>query len=166
MNYSIINDCDFTNGEGVRVSIFVSGCNHHCKGCFNEKTWDFNYGKVFTLQEENNIINLLNKNYITGFSILGGEPLDLKNISCILNLCKRIKKEFPQKDIWCWTGFLYGELISRDDTTRELLNYIDVLVDGKFILELRDVSLQFRGSLNQRIIDVRKSLIHNKITIR
>ena len=163
MNYADIKKIDVANGEGVRVSVFVSGCNHHCKGCFNQCAWDFNYGKKFTEKEEQQIIDYMNHDYISGLSILGGEPLEPKNQEGLLPLVKKVKEKFPNKDIWCYTGFdfekdVVGKMAKNNETTRELLKYIDIIVDGKFEEDKKDLKLQFRGSSNQKIVDVKKSL--------
>ena len=163
MNYADIKKIDVANGEGVRVSVFVSGCNHHCKGCFNECARDFNYGKKFTEKEEQQIIDYMNHDYISGLSLLGGEPLELKNQEGLLPLVKKVKEKFPDKDIWCYTGFdfekdVVKKMAKNNDTTKELLKYIDVIVDGKFEEDKKDLKLQFRGSSNQKIVNVKKSL--------
>ena len=163
MNYADIKKIDVANGEGVRVSVFVSGCNHHCKGCFNQCAWDFNYGKKFTEKEEQQIIDYMNHDYISGLSLLGGEPLEPKNQEGLLPLVKKEKEKFPDKNIWCYTGFdfekdVVGKMAKNNETTRELLKYIDIIVDGKFEEDKKDLKLQFRGSSNQKIVDVKKSL--------
>ena len=163
MNYADIKKIDVANGEGVRVSVFVSGCNHHCKGCFNQCAWDFNYGKKFTEKEEQQIIDYMNHDYISGLSLLGGEPLEPKNQEGLLPLVKKVKEKFPNKNIWCYTGFdfekdVVGKMVKNNETTRELLKYIDIIVDGKFEEDKKDLKLQFRGSSNQKIVDVKKSL--------
>lgn len=163
MNYADIKKIDVSNGEGVRVSVFVSGCNHHCKGCFNQCAWDFNYGKKFTEKEEQQIIDYMNHDYISGLSLLGGEPLEPKNQEGLLPLVKKVKGKFPNKNIWCYTGFdfekdVVGKMAKNNETTRELLKYIDIIVDGKFEEDKKDLKLQFRGSSNQKIVDVKKSL--------
>lgn len=163
MNYADIKKIDVANGEGVRVSVFVSGCNHHCKGCFNQCAWDFNYGKEFSEKEEQQIIDYMNHDYISGLSLLGGEPLEPKNQEGLLPLVKKVKEKFPNKDIWCYTGFdfekdVVGKMAKNNETTRELLKYIDIIVDGKFEEDKKDLKLQFRGSSNQKIVDVKKSL--------
>ena len=163
MNYADIKKIDVANGEGVRVSVFVSGCNHHCKGCFNQCAWDFNYGKEFSEKEEQQIIEYMNHDYISGLSLLGGEPLEPKNQEGLLPLVKKVKEKFPDKNIWCYTGFdfekdVVGKMAKNNETTRELLKYIDVIVDGKFEEDKRNLKLQFRGSSNQKIVDVKKSL--------
>ncbi len=163
MNYADIKKIDVANGEGVRVSVFVSGCNHHCKGCFNQCAWDFNYGKKFTEKEEQQIIDYMNHDYISGLSLLGGEPLEPKNQEGLLPLVKKVKEKFPNKNIWCYTGFdfekdVVEKMAKNNETTRELLKYIDIIVDGKFEEDKKDLKLQFRGSSNQKIVDVKKSL--------
>ena len=168
MNYADIKKIDVANGEGVRVSVFVSGCNHHCKGCFNQCAWDFNYGKKFTEKEEQQIIDYMNHDYISGLSLLGGEPLEPKNQEGLLPLVKKVKEKFPNKDIWCYTGFdfekdVVGKMAKNNETTRELLKYIDIIVDGKFEEDKKDLKLQFRGSSNQKIVDVKKSLQTGKV---
>ena len=153
MNYMRILDCDIANGPGWRISLFVSGCTIHCKGCFNQHTWDFCAGKPYTKHTEDKIIELLNRPYIRGLSILGGNPTEPQNEEELVKLCKRIKAELPDKDIWVWSGSTYEELLAKDD---ELIKVADVLVDGPFIEELKDVTLRFRGSSNQRIIELYK----------
>ncbi len=170
MNYATIKYCDIANGLGVRTSLFVSGCTHMCKGCFKSEAWDFNYGKPFTSQVEDEIINSLKPDFIDGLSLLGGEPFEPKNQQALLPFLQRVKKEFPNKDIWCYTGYLFDEELlkgsrAKTEYTYEMLKCIDVLVDGRFIEELKDISLEFRGSSNQRIIDVKKSLKENKVII-
>lgn len=170
MKYAKIKKCDVANGPGVRVSLFVSGCNHHCKNCFNREAWDFNYGKEFTEDEQNEIIEDLKPEYITGLSLLGGEPFERTNQEGLVPLLKKVKEKYPNKKIWCYTGFTFdnqiiGEMIKKEGrkTTKEMLENIDYIVDGKFIEELKDPKLRFKGSSNQRIIDVKKSLRENKI---
>ena len=170
MNYAEIKPCDIANGIGVRVSIFVSGCTHHCKGCFNEITWDFNYGKKFTVNTISNILELLNKSYISGLSILGGEPFEHNNQIALLPLLKEIKTRFPQKDIWCYTGYDYEKdlletMCPKWEETRQMLSYIDILIDGEFIEAKKDLALRFRGSSNQRIIKVQESLASNQVIL-
>lgn len=162
MNYGNIKECDIANGPGVRVSLFVSGCRHHCKGCFNKETWDFQYGNPYTEETEENIIKLLQADYIQGISLLGGEPFEPENQHELVKLLRRVKKSYPKKDIWCYSGYLYdvdmipgGRVYT--DVTEEMLSYLDVLVDGQFVEAQKDVTLHFRGSRNQRIIDVKKS---------
>lgn len=160
MNYMRILDCDIANGPGWRISLFVSGCTIHCKGCFNQHTWDFCSGKPFTKETENKILELLNRPYIRGLSILGGNPTEPQNEEELVKLCKRVKEELPNKDIWVWSGSTYEELLARGS---KLLDVCDVLVDGPFIEEFRDVTLKFRGSSNQKLIDLKKSKKCGKI---
>ena len=170
MNYGEIKNYDIANGEGVRVSLFVSGCTHHCKNCFNPETWNFEYGKPFTKETENYIIECLSPSYIDGLSLLGGEPFEPDNQKVLLPFLRRVKNDLPNKTIWCYTGYLFDkELLSesraRCEFTDEMLSLIDVLVDGEFIQDLYDISLAFRGSSNQRIIDVQKSLESGEIKL-
>lgn len=163
MNYGEIKNCDIADGEGVRVSLFVSGCTHHCKGCFNPMTWDFDYGQPFTQTTEEELIRLLQPSYIDGLTLLGGEPLEPENQRALLPFVRRVREAYPEKNIWCYTGYtLESDLLSdsraRCEVTDELLSMIDVLVDGEFVLELKNISLAFRGSENQRIIDLKESL--------
>lgn len=163
MNYGEIKNYDIANGEGVRVSLFVSGCTHHCKNCFNPETWSFEYGKPFTKETEDYIIECLSPDYIDGLSLLGGEPFEPQNQEALLPFLRKVKNELPNKNIWCYTGYLFDrELLSesraRCEFTDEMLSLIDVLVDGEFVQAMHDISLAFRGSSNQRIIDVQKSL--------
>ena len=146
MNYIGLNKYDTANGEGIRVSLFVSGCTLYCKGCFNKESWNFKAGKEFTKYVKEEIINELKNPWISGFSLLGGDPLEPKLHDEVLDLVKSIKMEIPNKDIWLWTGRLY-----EDEKDNEILEYIDVLIDGPFIQELADKNLQYRGSSNQRI---------------
>ncbi len=168
MNYSAIKKCDVANGPGVRVSLFVSGCTHHCKDCFNKETWDFNFGEEFTKEQEDQIIKLLEPSYIKGFSLLGGEPFEVCNQRVLVGLLKRIKETYPQKTVWCYTGYLLDDELlqesrARCEVTDEMLSYIDILVDGEFKAELKDLRLRFRGSSNQRIIDVKNTLAGDEI---
>ena len=170
MNYANIKFNDIANGEGVRVSLFVSGCTHHCKNCFNPETWDFNYGKIFTEEVQNSIIKELSHDHYNGLTLLGGEPMEPANQKGLLNFVKRVKETYPNKTIWCYSGYLFDtELLSPSRAhcpwTRELLSYIDILVDGEFKEELKDITLRFKGSSNQRIIDVQKSLKENEVIL-
>ncbi len=170
MNYATIKKHDIANGPGVRVSLFVSGCSHHCPGCFNPETWDFNYGKPFDSDAINEVLQAMEPSYIHGFSLLGGEPFELKNQQGVLPLLKEIKSKFPNKDIWCYTGYdfekdILENMASAWDETTEMLSYIDILVDGEFVEAKKDVSLRFRGSSNQRIIDVKESLKQKNIIL-
>lgn len=163
MNYAVIKKFDIANGPGVRVSLFVSGCRHRCKNCFNSEAWDFSYGSEFTDDTAEEIISALKPAHIQGFSLLGGEPFEPENQKGICRLLKEIRRRLPDKDIWCYTGFLYDTqllagTVGNADTVKEILSNIDVLVDGKFVEELKSPDLIFRGSSNQRIIDVKKSL--------
>ncbi|MGN0442541.1 MAG: anaerobic ribonucleoside-triphosphate reductase activating protein [Acutalibacteraceae bacterium] len=163
MNYASIKPVDVANGTGVRVSLFVSGCTHRCKGCFNSEAWDFDYGNLYTEETQKYILSCLDKTYIRGLSLLGGEPFDPHNQDTLIKLLKEVKEKFPQKDIWCYTGYdfdkdLKGEFAEQNKSTSELLSMIDILVDGEFVLALKNPSLKFRGSSNQRIIDVQASL--------
>ena len=163
MNYGEIKTCDIANGEGVRVSLFVSGCTHHCKNCFNDVAWDFGYGKPFTEETEEMLLEALEPDYVDGLSLLGGEPFEPENQRALLPFLKKVRERFPKKNIWCYTGYLFdkellGESRARCECTDEMLTLIDVLVDGEFVQELYSVALAFRGSENQRIIDVKKSL--------
>ena len=163
MYYGEIKKCDIANGEGVRVSLFVSGCTHHCPGCFNEATWDFHYGKEFTEETEKELLDALEPSYINGLSLLGGEPFEPENQKALVPFLRKVKERYPGKNIWCYSGYLYdSQLLSesraRCEYTDEMLSMIDVLVDGRFVESLKDITLVFRGSSNQRIIDVKKSL--------
>ena len=170
MNYGTIKNCDIANGTGVRVSLFVSGCTHHCKDCFNPETWNFNYGTPYTKDTENYIIELLKPDYIKGLTLLGGEPMEESNQAELVNLLRRVKSELPQKNIWCYSGYTFDtDLIQGGKAhfqyTDEILSYIDVLVDGEFKTDLKNLNLKFRGSSNQRVIDVKESLKNNKIVL-
>ena len=167
MNYAKIKYHDVANGPGVRVSIFVSGCNHHCKGCFNKETWDFNYGEPFTKKEIDLIIEALKPNYISGLSVIGGEPFELVNQEGLLPLLKKVREVYQDtKSIWAYSGFTYEELLKmKNPNTLEILNIIDVLVDGKFVESLKDPLLYFRGSSNQRIIDMKKTRKNKKVIL-
>ena len=157
MNYAEIKYCDVANGPGVRTSLFVSGCSHHCPGCFNEIAWDFNYGKPFTQDTIDSIIESLKPDYIQGLTLLGGKPFEYSNQKGLLPLVRQVREVLPQKDIWCFTGFLFDKDIIENmckkwKETNELLSYIDVLVDGRFVEELKNLNLKFKGSENQRTI--------------
>ena len=165
MKYSKIRKMDISNGEGVRVSLFVQGCSFHCKNCFNQETWDFNGGKEFTTAEAQKIIELANKDYIAGLSVLGGEPLHPNNIESVSMLCEYFKFKHPEKSIWVWTGFKYEDIIKMENNYN-IFNYIDVLVDGQFEEDKKDLTLKWRGSSNQRVIDCKKSLAENKIILK
>ena len=157
MNYANIKTYSIENGTGVRVSLFVSGCTHHCKGCFNEEAWDFNYGKPFTSEVEDRILESLKPSYIAGLTLLGGEPFEPANQRALVPFLKRVREQLPDKNIWCYSGYLYDVDMQpggkvHTDVTDEILSYIDVLVDGEFVEELKDITLLFRGSRNQRLI--------------
>lgn len=163
MNYAEIKYCDIANGPGVRTSLFVSGCTHHCPGCFNEIAWDFEHGKPFTQETIDAILASLEPGYIAGLTLLGGEPFEYANQQGLLPLLQQTKSRFPQKNIWCFTGYLFDkdiceQMCEKWDVTREMLSYIDVLVDGKFMQELKSLNLKFKGSSNQRTILVQESL--------
>ena len=160
MNYAQILDCDVANGLGWRISLFVSGCSLHCPGCFNSQAWDFHYGKPFTKEAQDKIIELLTPDYVRGLSLLGGNPTELSNEKDLVPFVKRVKMERPVKDIWMWSGHTWEQLVERND---ELLPLCDVVIEGPFIQEKKDLTLAFRGSSNQRIIDVKKSLESGKI---
>lgn len=172
MNYATIKKCDIANGEGVRVSLFVSGCTHHCKNCFNEVAWDFSYGEPFTASTEEEIFAELEHGYVNGLSLLGGEPFEPQNQRALLPFVKRVREKFPKKNIWCYTGFVFDEKTGllkerakNTECTAELIRNLDVLVDGPFVDELKDISLVFRGSSNQRVIDVQKTLQSGQIVL-
>lgn len=168
MNYADIKTIDIQDGTGVRVSIYVSGCHFHCKGCHNKEAWDFNYGKKFEDSTIDYIIDLLKPSYIAGLSILGGEPLELVNQQGLLPLVKKVKEIYPDKTIWCYTGYdfekdVYGKMYKEYSYTKEFLQKIDIMVDGEFIEENKLVDLKFRGSTNQRKIDVQASLKNESV---
>ncbi len=170
MNYATIKNCDIANGPGVRVSLFVSGCTHRCKGCFNEVAWDFNYGKPFTQETIDEILKMLEPEHIKGITLLGGEPFEPQNQPALLDLLRQIRKKYPQKSIWAFTGYLFDKDILSGrlgpwEITKEYISYLDVLVDGPFMIDKKDLSLRFRGSSNQRLIDVPASLRENKVVL-
>lgn len=159
MRYNLIRKMDISNGPGVRVSIFMQGCAFHCKNCFNPETWNFEGGKEFTDDTIEEVLDLCDKNYIKGLSILGGEPMHKNNIEATTKLAKSFKEKYPNKNVWVWSGFRFDE----DLKGKEVLNYIDVLVDGTYKDELHDPTLKWKGSSNQRVIDVQKSLKNNGV---
>ncbi len=168
MYYGEIKKCDIANGEGVRVSLFVSGCTHHCPGCFNQETWAFDYGRKYTDETQMEILDALSPSYINGLSLLGGEPFEPQNQKVLINLLKNVKALYPQKTVWCYSGYLFdrdllSESRARCEYTDEMLSMIDILVDGRFVETLKDIRLVFKGSTNQRIIDVPKSKVAGKI---
>ncbi len=170
MNYGTIKNCDIANGVGVRVSLFVSGCTHHCKECFQPETWDFAYGQPYTQETEDELLRLLAPSYIDGLSLLGGEPMEPQNQRELVKLLRRVKKELPEKNVWCYSGYtLETDLLTpsraRCEVTDELLSMIDILVDGEFVLAKKNISLSFRGSENQRIIDLRATLKSGKTVV-
>ena len=167
MNYADIKKVDVANGPGVRVSLFVSGCTHRCEACFNPETWDFDYGSPFGEAEADRILGLLAPEHIRGLSLLGGEPFEPANQGPVLELVERVRKELPHKTIWCYSGFLFEELATGrgGDYSRALLEKLDVLVDGPFVLARKDLGLRFRGSSNQRIVDVPASLAAGEVRL-
>lgn len=170
MNYAAIKNNDIANGPGVRVSLFVSGCTHRCPGCFNSETWDFNYGKPFTQKTIDEIIAMLAPTHIKGITILGGEPFETENQPAVVELLRQVKKIYPQKSVWAFSGYLFDrDIMARRlgdwKITEELLRYLDVLVDGPFVKSQKDLTLRFRGSSNQRLIDVQASLSSDSIVL-
>lgn len=170
MNYATIKNCDIANGPGVRVSLFVSGCTHHCKGCFNQEAWDFHYGKPFTQETIDRILAMLAPGYIRGLTLLGGEPFEPENQGPIVELLRQVKATYPEKSVWAFSGYLFDRDIlpgklGDPAITREYLGYLDVLVDGPFVETKKDLALRFRGSSNQRLIDVPKTLKEGKIVL-
>ncbi|MCQ2564895.1 MAG: anaerobic ribonucleoside-triphosphate reductase activating protein [Clostridia bacterium] len=186
MNYGNIKYFDIANGEGVRTSLFVSGCTHHCKECFNPETWAFDYGKVFDEQVEKEILESLKPDYVNGLTLLGGEPMEPSNQKALLPFVKKVKAMYPNKTIWCYSGYLIDDLLGKGRLpmengntnfhqdlvdrahcawTKELLGYIDVLVDGEFKMPLKDITLRFKGSKNQRVIDVKETLKRNLVVL-
>lgn len=170
MNYADIKQYDVANGPGIRISVFVSGCNHHCPGCFNEVAWDFNYGTPFTDETIDTIIGYMDSPHIAGLTLLGGEPMEPSNQAGLLPLVRRVKETYPDKTIWCFTGFLFDKdildkMYHTVPETKELLSYLDVMVDGKFVEALKNVNLRFKGSSNQRTIMVRESLESGQIVL-
>jgi anaerobic ribonucleoside-triphosphate reductase activating protein len=170
MNYAEIKNCDIANGPGVRVTLFVSGCTHKCPGCFNEIAWDFDYGQPFTQQTIDTILDMLKPNYIKGLTLLGGEPFEPQNQSAIVELLRQIKQKYPHKSIWAFSGYLFDKDILPGNlgdpaVTREYLSYLDVLVDGPFVQGKKDLTLRFRGSSNQRLVDVPASLAAGDVVL-
>ena len=170
MNYATIKNCDIANGPGVRVSLFVSGCTHRCPGCFNEVAWDFEYGEPFTEETVDMIIRMMEPAHIKGLTLLGGEPFEPLNQPDLVKLLRRVKKVYPEKSIWAFSGYLFDKDIlawrlGHREITEEFLRYLDVLVDGPFILAKKNLSLRFRGSENQRLIDVPESLRRGEVVL-
>ena len=168
MNYANIKDCDIANGPGVRITLFVSGCTHHCKGCFNREAWDFDYGEPFTQDTIDRILEMLKPSYVKGLTLLGGEPFEPQNQGPIVELLRQIKAIYPQKSIWAFSGYLFDrDILSGKlgdwEITKEYLSYLDVLVDGPFVEAKKDLMLRFRGSSNQRLINVPESLAAGKV---
>ncbi len=166
MRYGNIKPVDIADGIGVRVSLFVSGCTHHCEGCFNPETWNFDYGEPYTQETEDQIISLLNRSFIRGLTLLGGEPFEPENQRELVKLLRRVRRELPEKDIWSYSGYTFEELTgesrARCEVTDEMLSLLDVLVDGEFVLAKRNLMLRFRGSENQRLLNVQASLSAGK----
>ena len=170
MRYGTVKKADIANGLGVRVSLFVSGCRHHCKGCFQPETWDFNYGDEYTDAVKEDILSELDRPYYQGLTVLGGEPMEPENQPYVLELLKEFKKRFPDKDVWIYSGYTFEDDILAGKLgdkaiTDELISYVDVLVDGEFVQAEKDITLKFRGSRNQRLIDVKKSLKEGKTVL-
>ena len=170
MYYGEIKNCDIANGEGVRVTLFVSGCTNHCKNCFQPQTWDFDYGKPFTEETEAELFRLLSPRYIRGLTLLGGEPFEPENQRSLLPFLRKLRRELPEKTVWAFTGFTWEELHTegshpRCEVTDELLRLIDVLVDGRYVEELKDIGLRFRGSSNQRLLDLNATRASGKLTL-
>lgn len=170
MNFGEIKKCDIANGEGVRVTLFVSGCTHHCKGCFNAQTWDFNFGEEFTTEVEDSLLEDLAPSYIKGLTLLGGEPMEPVNQKALVPFLRRVRECYPDKTIWCYTGYTYDvDLVEGGkawcEATQEMLSMIDVLVDGEFIEALKDIRLVFKGSSNQRIINLKETLKKGEIVL-
>lgn len=171
MNYCALRTCDVANGPGMRVTLFVSGCTNHCPGCFQPETWDFDYGQPFTDEIQSHILELLAPEYISGLTLLGGDPFEPSNQRALLPFLRKVKARYPGKTVWAFTGFLLDEELQQDgshprcEVTDELLTYIDILVDGRFVEAQKDVRLKFKGSANQRTIDVPKTLAQGKVVL-
>lgn len=170
MYFGEIKDCDIANGEGVRVTLFVSGCTNRCPHCFQPQTWDFDYGQLFTEETEAQLMRMLAPSYISGLTLLGGEPFEPANQRALMPFLRRLRQELPEKTIWAYSGRTYEELLTdghshRCEVTDELLSLVDVLVDGRFVQELKDISLRFRGSSNQRLIDLRETRDSGTLTL-
>lgn len=170
MHYGEIKNCDIANGEGVRVTLFVSGCTNYCEHCFQPQTWDFDYGQPFTSETEQQLLDLLAPPYIQGLTLLGGEPFEPENQRVLVPFVRRVRETYPQKTVWAFSGFTLEELRTegshpRCEATDELLSMLDVLVDGRFVEALKDISLRFRGSSNQRLIDMKKTLASGEIVL-
>lgn len=169
MNFAKINKNDIANGIGIRVTLFVSGCTHYCKGCFNKEAWDFDFGQLFDEGVQNELLEALSPSYISGLTLLGGEPMEPQNQRALLPFLKRVKEMYNNKTVWCYSGYTFEELTgesrARCEVTDEVLSLVDILVDGEFIEELKDISLRFKGSSNQRIIDMNKTRSSGEIVL-
>ena len=170
MNYANIKNCDIANGEGVRVTLFVSGCTNHCEDCFQPETWDFDFGKPFTKDVEDEIIKMLAPSYIKGLTLLGGEPFEPSNQRVLAPFVERVKNTYPDKNVWAFTGFTYENLLQdgypkRTEVTDKLLSMVDVLVDGRYVKALKNLRLKFRGSSNQRLIDMNKTRVSGEVVL-
>ena len=170
MNYANIKNCDIANGEGVRVTLFVSGCTNHCEDCFQPETWDFDFGKPFTKDVEDEIIKMLAPSYIKGLTLLGGEPFEPSNQRVLAPFVERVKNTYPDKNVWAFTGFTYEKLLetgypTRTEVTDKLLSMVDVLVDGRYVKALKNLRLKFRGSSNQRLIDMNKTRVSGEVVL-
>ena len=170
MRFSKIKDNDIANGVGITMSLWTQGCPHHCKGCFNEETWSFEFGQPFTAETEEQILKLLEPSYISGLTVLGGEPMEYMNQEALLPFLEKVKERFPEKTIWCFTGYVFekdilNRMIPKWKYTKKMLEQIDYLVDGPFVEAKKDITLRFRGSSNQRIIDVKKRLETGKVVL-
>ena len=173
MNWAEIKTNDIANGEGVRTSLFVSGCRHHCKNCFNDIAWDFGYGELFTEETMEKIFDSIDHPWINGVTLLGGEPFEPENQRVLVPFLVMLREKFPDKTVWCYTGFTIEQILGKSepksraatDVSHEMLSLIDVLVDGPYVESLHDISLKFRGSSNQRVIDMKKSIESNKIVL-
>lgn len=170
MHYATIKNCDIANGPGVRISLFVSGCTHKCKGCFNEVAWDFQYGAPFTQETVDYILSLLAPSYVKGLTLLGGEPFEPQNQPALVDLLRQVKAKYPEKSIWAFSGYLFDRdmlsgKLGEPAVLNEFLSYLDVLVDGPFVESKKDLTLRFRGSSNQRLIDVPASLKSGSVVL-
>ena len=169
MNFAKINKNDIANGIGIRVTLFVSGCTHYCEGCFNKEAWDFDFGQLFDEGVENELLEALSPSYISGLTLLGGEPMEPQNQRCLVEFLEKVKEIYPQKTIWCYSGYTFEELTgesrARCEVTDDILSLVDILVDGEFQEELKDISLRFKGSSNQRIIDMNKTRSSGEIVL-
>jgi len=169
VNYAAIKKCDIANGPGIRISLFVSGCTHRCKGCFNEVAWDFQYGEPFTEETVTGILRMLEPAYIQGLTLLGGEPFEPQNQPPLVGLLRQVKKKYPEKSVWAFSGYLFEDILAGRlgpwEVTSEFLSYLDVLVDGPFVLEKKDLTLRFRGSANQRLINIPASLKEGQVVL-